>query len=324
MALRRATSRLSRDLNGLLAPRAIVPAALQDAAPIVDDRGPASGLGGVRFGSQDAVKQRMKSVQNIQKITKAMKMVAASKMRSAQTATEKSRGMVKPLVRMLGDMPAAAADKNLTMPISTDKGLCGGINSTVSKYARVLHRMNQADGKDSSVIVIGEKAKLQLARDFPENIQMTFADLGKVKITFSQISQVADDILKTDFDAARIIFNRFVNSISFKPTIATILAPDSLERNLDSGDLDAYEIEGPDRSELLLDLCEFQLAATLYNAVQENNCSEHASRMMAMENSTKNAAEMLGQLTLMYNRTRQASITRELIEIISGASALEG
>jgi len=253
-----------------------------------------------------------------------MKMVAASKMRAAQSATEQSRGIVGPLIRMLGDLPAAPVEKSLTLPISTDKGLCGGINSTVSKYTRAVHQLNQTEGKDSSVVIVGEKARMQLQRDMRDKIKMTVADVGKVKVTFSQVSHIAEDILKTDFDAARIIFNRFVNSISFKPTIATILAPDSLEKSLEAGgELDAYEIEGPDKSELLLDLCEFQLAATLHNAIQENVCSEHASRMMAMENSTKNAAEMLGQLTLTYNRTRQATITRELIEIISGAAAIE-
>lgn len=320
MALRRAASRLSRQLASLN--DSVV--ALPDSAFAVDGFRPVEVLGGVRYVSQQAVKQRMKSVENIQKITKAMKMVAASKMRAAQTATEQSRGIVGPLIRMLGDSPAAPVEKNLTLPISTDKGLCGGINSTVSKYTRAVDQLNQSEGKDSSVVIVGEKARTQLQRDMKDKIKMTIADVGKVKVTFSQVSQIAEDILKTDFDSARIIFNRFVNSISFKPTIATILAPDSLEKSLEAGgELDAYEIEGPDKSELLLDLCEFQLAATLHNAIQENVCSEHASRMMAMENSTKNAAEMLGQLTLTYNRTRQATITRELIEIISGAAAIE-
>lgn len=330
MALRRAASRVLRDAARRSA--AVSPSEgiqLLPAATLANGEWKqqtlGDGLGGVRFASQQAVKQRMKSVQNIQKITKAMKMVAASKMRTAQRATMESRGIVQPLVKMLGDMPAAAAEKSLTVPISTDKGLCGGLNSTISKYTRSIVNMNKQEDKETGVVVVGEKGRAQLQRDLSEKIKMTIADVAKVRITFSQVSQISEDILKSDFDAAQIIFNRFVNSISFKPTIATILAPDALEKNLAvGGTLDEYELEGPDRPELLLDLCEFNLAVSLYNAMQENACSEHASRMMAMENSTKNAAEMLGQLTLTYNRTRQASITKELIEIISGASAIEG
>ena len=136
---------------------------------------------------------------------------------------------------------------------------------------------------------------------------------------------VAEDILKTEYDVTRIIFNRFVSAIAQKPTIATVLSPNALEKEAEAGSaIDQYEIEGPDRAELLQDLGEFQLATTLFTGMLENNCSEQSSRMSAMENSTKNAGEMLGKLTLTYNRTRQAGITTELSEIISGATALEG
>jgi len=265
----------------------------------------------------------MKSVENIKKITSAMKMVAASKMRTAKTRTEQSRGMVKPLVRFLGDMPATAAEKNVTIPVSTDRGLCGGINSNLTKYTRGVQQSMTGDGKDFALVVLGEKCKIQLLRDQKDRFKMTIADVTKSPPTFAQIAQISDDILKVDFDAARIIYNRFVSALSFRPTVATILSPDTLEKNLDVGStLDQYEVEGPDRSEMLLDLCEFNFATILYNAICENNCSEHASRMAAMESSTKNAKEMLDSLTLLYNRSRQATITKELIEIISGASAL--
>lgn len=321
MALRRATSRFAHDVRKL-GEREL--ATIKEALPGFESAG-LGGPQGVRHASQLAVKTRMKSVKNIQKITKAMKMVAASKMRSAQVLTEQSRGIVEPLVRLLGDMPASEAEKNLTVPVSTDRGLCGGINTTISKYARSIISMNEADGKEASLAILGEKAKGQLQRDMKNNIAVTIADTTKVRITFSQVSQITEDLLKQDFGAARILYNRFVNAATFKPTIATILSPDTLEKNLEAGGkLDEYEIEGPDRSELLLDLCEFQMAATMYNAMCENACSEHASRMSAMENSTKNASEMLNDLTLQYNRSRQASITTELIEIISGASAISG
>ncbi|BDA41901.1 ATP synthase subunit gamma, mitochondrial [Coccomyxa sp. Obi] len=285
----------------------------------------AKNMGNIRHASQLAVKQRMRSVQNIAKITSAMKMVAASKMRVAQINTEKSRGLLTPFLKLLGDLPAVEVETNVAVPVTTDKGLCGGINSTVSKYARGTLKAFNEEGQNSELVVIGEKGKAQLQRDQASHIKETIADVGKVRITFAQVSAIAEELMKTEYDAARIIFNRFHSAISFKPTVATVLSPDALEKEVESGGkLDVYEMEGPDRGELLQDLAEFQLAATLNNALLENNCSEQASRMSAMESSTKNAKEMLDKLTLSYNRTRQAAITTELTEIISGAAALEG
>lgn len=265
----------------------------------------------------------MRSVGNIQKITKAMKMVAASKMRSAQANTEKARGIVAPFLRLLGDLPSAQGEKNVWIPITTDRGLCGAINTMIAKYTRTAVAAQGAE--NNSLIVIGEKGRSQLQRDMRSSISATFADTGKVRHTFPLACTIAEEILKTEYDVSRIIFNRFVSAIAQKPTIATVLSPDALEKEAEAGGaIDQYEIEGPDRAELLQDLAEFQLATTLYTAFLENNCSEQSSRMSAMENSTKNAGEMLGKLTLTYNRTRQASITTELIEIISGATALGG
>lgn len=253
----------------------------------------------------------MRSVQNIQKITKAMKMVAASKMRVAQAATMESRGLVRPLVRLLGDTPDADVEKNLTVAVTTDKGLCGGINTAVAKYSRAtVSAVATGEGKIAEYVVVGEKGRSQLVRDARDSIVATVADVGKVRVTFPLAAAVADILLKTEFDAARLVFNRFVSAISFKPTIATVLSPAALERQAEAGgSLDSYEVEGPDRAEMLQDLAEFTLAATLYNALLENGCSENAARMSAMENSTKNATEILAQLTLTYNRSRQASIT---------------
>ncbi|KAK9834034.1 hypothetical protein WJX81_004869 [Elliptochloris bilobata] len=283
-------------------------------------------LGGVRQASQLAVKQRMRSVTNIQKITKAMKMVAASKMRIAQASTEKSRGLVQPFLKLLGDIPDADVEKNVTVAITTDKGLCGGINSTVCRYVRGMSSMYSADeGKEDRLVIVGDKGRAQLTRTHPKKIEEIIQDVGKVRITYAQASTIAEELLKTEYDAARLVFNRFQSAISFKPTITTVLSPNALEKEVEAGgSLDQYEVEGPDRAELLQDLGEFQLASMLYNALLENNCSEQASRMSAMESSTKNATEMLSKLTLTYNRTRQAAITTELTEIISGAAALEG
>lgn len=272
-----------------------------------------------------AVKQRMKSVGNISKITKAMKMVAASKMRSAQVNTENARGIAEPLLKLLGDLPDAQGKKNVYIPITSDKGLCGGINTTVCKYIRASMKAEDGEDKEHTLFILGEKGRGQLQRDLRNSIHTTVLDSSKGKITFALASTVADMIQATEYDVARMVYNRFQSAISYKPTLATVLSPDALEKEAESGSLlDQYEIEGPDRAELLQDLSEFNMAVTLYNGLMENNCSEQASRMSAMENSTKNAEEMLGKLTLTYNRTRQASITTELIEIISGATALAG
>ncbi|KAL3146310.1 hypothetical protein ABBQ32_003007 [Trebouxia sp. C0010 RCD-2024] len=326
MALRRAGSSLSQRLlpqqaqcaTGLWEHNSLV------ASQVVESPGLLS-PDGARMASQLAVKQRMRSVTNIQKITKAMKMVAASKMRVAQVSTEKARGLIVPLYKSLGDLPGADVENNVTVAYTSDKGLCGGINSTVTKYTRGVIRSTEGEGKTSNIVVMGEKGRAQLVRVERDRILGTMNDINKMRITFAQICAISEELLKTEYDALRIVYNRFGSAVSFKPTIATVLSPDALEKSVEAGGaLDQYEIEGPDRAELLQDLAEFQLAATLYNAALENNCSEQASRMAAMESSTKNATEMLGKLTLSYNRSRQSAITTELIEIISGAAALEG
>jgi len=284
----------------------------------------------VRHASNQAVKQRIRAIKNIGKITKAMKMVAASKMRNAQNAVETSRGIVDPFVRLFGDHPAISAPKSVTVAITSDRGLCGGLNSNISKYTRALLRMNEtgADGavKEQTVVSIGDKGRSQLLRTDSQLYALSVADTYKVRVTFAQASLIAEELLKNNPDVIRIVYNKFRSAISFKPTVATVLLPDFMEQQASepSGNkLDAYEMEASaERSDTLRDLAEFQLASTLFNAMLENNCSEHASRMSAMENSTKSAGEMLGKLTLAYNRKRQATITTELIEIIAGASAL--
>ena len=265
----------------------------------------------------------MKSVGNIQKITKAMKMVAASRLKGAETRAKQSRALVQPFVRLLGDTPAVEVEgETLVVPITSDKGLCGGINTTVVKYTKVLNEMN---GGAAALDVIGEKARSQIARLFPKQINDVIVDTTKQPLTFATVCGIADTIMSKNAPKTHLIYNRFQSAIAFKPTVATILSNDELEKVAEEGvnAFDTYEIEGPDRSEFLLDLAEFKMGALLYNAMLENNTSELGSRMQSMESSSKNAGEMLNKLTLLYNRTRQAAITTELIEIISGASALE-
>ena len=211
----------------------------------------------------------------------------------------------------------------MLIPISSDKGLCGGINSTVVKVSKAV---SSSTGGDASLTIIGEKARGQLSKAFSDNLKNVILDVTKMPLSFSTASLVTDKILSDGAHKYQIIYNRFQSVISFKPTVATVLSAEGYEKVAESGEnsFDEYELEGSDRSELLLDLAEFKFGAVMYNALLENSTSELGSRMQSMENSTKNAKDMLGKLTLLYNRTRQASITTELIEIISGASALEG
>lgn len=285
---------------------------------------------GVRSISTQIVRNRMKSVKNIQKITKAMKMVAASKLRAIQVKAENSRGFWQPFTALLGDTPSVDAKKNVIVTVSSDKGLCGGINSTAVKISKSLHKLNSGPDKENKYVILGEKAKAILVRDSKKDIELIITELQKNPLNYTQVSVLADDILKNvEFDALRIIYNKFHSVVSFLPTMATVLSPELVEREAESGgklgELDFYEIEGGEtKGEILQNLAEFQFSCVLFNAVLENACSEQGARMSAMDSSSRNAGEMLDRLTLTYNRTRQASITTELIEIISGASALEG
>jgi len=285
---------------------------------------------GVRYASNQAVRNRMRSVKNIQKITMAMKMVAASKLRTVQVKAENSRGLFQPFTALLGDAPAVMGNKTLVVTLSTDKGLCGGINSTVVKYSRSLLKLNQLNGEghDTKFVIVGDKGKAQLQREYKKFISTYITETQKVSINFTQCAMIADEIIKSsEYDVIKVVYNKFNSAVSFLPTVATLLSPEMLagEEAQKIGNLESYETEGAEtQGEVLQNLAEFQLASVLYNAMLENATSEMGARMSAMDSSTRNAGEVLDRLTLSYNRSRQASITTELIEIISGAAALEG
>lgn len=284
---------------------------------------------GARQISTQVVRNRMRSVKNIQKITKAMKMVAASKLRAIQTKAENSRGLWQPFTALFGDAPSVDVKKNVIVTVCSDKGLCGGINSTAVKISKAIHKLNSGPDKESKYVVLGEKAKAQLVRDSKKDIEICITELQKNPLNYTQVSVLADDILKNvEYDALRIVYNKFQSVVSFLPTMATVLSPELVEREAETGklqDLGSYEVEGGDtQSEILQNLTEFQFSCVMFNAILESACSEQGARMSAMDSSSRNAGEMLDRLSLTYNRTRQASITTELIEIISGASALQG
>uniref|UniRef100_A0A452Y8H1 ATP synthase subunit gamma, mitochondrial n=1 Tax=Aegilops tauschii subsp. strangulata TaxID=200361 RepID=A0A452Y8H1_AEGTS len=182
---------------------------------------------GARSISTQIVRNRMKSVKNIQKITKAMKMVAASKLRAVQTRTENSRGLWQPFTALLGDAPSVNVKKNVIVAITSDKGLCGGINSTSVKVSKALQKMTSGPEKESKYVILGEKGKVQLIRDSRKHIEMTVSELQKNPINYTQVAVLADDILKNvEYDAIRVVFNKFQSVISFRPTLATILSPE--------------------------------------------------------------------------------------------------
>uniref|UniRef100_A0A7S3RAQ1 ATP synthase subunit gamma n=1 Tax=Dunaliella tertiolecta TaxID=3047 RepID=A0A7S3RAQ1_DUNTE len=337
MALRRAAGLLASRVLGTpsaglecAAPYALqhlegIPSSLQASTPATPSTEQ------VRHAGNLAVKQRIRAIKNIGKITKAMKMVAASKMKNAQIAVENSRGSVDPFLRLFGDHPAVTAPKTATVAVTSDKGLCGGLNSNISKYTRMMLQLNQSTGEtvsEQTVASIGDKGRSQLTRTHGDIYTLSVMDAFK-PINFAQASLIAEELLKQNPEAEvfRILYNKFVSAIAFKPTVATVMMPNVMERQATEptgNKLDTYDMEVPaENKDALQDLAEFQLAMTLHNAMLENNCSEHASRMSAMENSTKSAGEMLSALTLSYNRKRQAAITTELTEIIAGASALE-
>ena len=269
----------------------------------------------------------MKSVGSTKKITSATKLIAATKLRGCELRSSAARNLPTPVVDLLGDAPAAPVSKTLVVPITTDRGLCGGINTIICKYAKGMIAMNEDKAEhDTKVFVVGDKGRSQLRRVYPEKIVGTTQDNGKFGgMTFNVACTIAEEMLKNEADKTLIVYNRFFSAVKYVPTIATILSPAAAEAMAEEGGkLDAYEIEGPDRAELLMDLGEFQLALQLYQAMLDNATSEQASKMQAMENATNNAQEMLEKLTQLYNRTRQAAITTELSEIIGGASALEG
>ncbi|KAK9278096.1 hypothetical protein L1049_027654 [Liquidambar formosana] len=257
-----ALRREGRRFVPLISPSPLTAAATRSSLIPTEEQAPL----GVRSISTQIVRNRMKSVKNIQKITKAMKMVAASKLRAIQSKAENSRGLWQPFTALLGDTPSVDVKKNVIITVSSDKGLCGGINSTSVKISKAVYKLNSGPEKESKYVILGEKAKAQLIRDSKKDIDLCITELQKNPLNYSQVSVLADDILKNvEYDALRIIFNKFQSVVSFIPTMATILSPEVVEKEAEAGgrlgDLDSYEIEGGEtKAEILQNLSEFQFS----------------------------------------------------------------
>jgi F-type H+-transporting ATPase subunit gamma len=294
------------------------------------------------MASLKALRARITSVKSTRKITQAMKMVAAAKLRRAQTQAEQARPYAERMERMLASLGASVAgspdapkllvgsgaDKvHLLVVVTADRGLAGPFNTNVGRFARNRNRALEAEGKTVKVLSVGRKGAAFLKREFPRHIVGEMSFMGKKRIGFDDASAVADRITAMleagEFDVCSLLYNRFQSVITQIATDQRLIpAPLPEVKAADAGGAQAlYEYE-PAEEQILATLLPRNLAIQVYRALLENNAGFYGSQMNAMDNATRNAGEMINKLTLNYNRTRQANITRELIEIISGAEAV--
>ncbi|TPX41834.1 hypothetical protein SeMB42_g04720 [Synchytrium endobioticum] len=261
------------------------------------------------------VSMRLKSVQNIGKITKSMKMIASTKVTRAQRNMDTARayGQASTAVYKYIGLDAPDAGKVLAVAVSSDRGLCGGIHSSVSKAVKRYTR----DHPDTAIVVLGDKARAQILREAREQMVLSFSAVGKAFPTWTESCMIADEILKGAFDAdvTQVFYNKWKSVIAFDASTVSVFKADAIEA---APKVSQYEIG----DSVLQNFSEFNFANTLYWTISEGYAAEMAAKRTAMENATKNADEMSAKLRLTYNRGRQASITNELIEIITGASAM--
>jgi len=266
--------------------------------------------------------KRLKSVTSTSKITKAMKMVAASKLRQAETTMNAARpfalsvqDLMLPHIGMKGD---DKPENVLTLAISSDKDLCGGINSRVVKESKLSMAALQEQGASPELLVLGSKARDGLIRTHSKYFKNTYDEAYKGPITFSLASFLAEQMLASSAGSYTILYNKFKSVIAFDVTAMSFKGPEVLG---ESGVFDEYEFEG-EKEEILADLYQFNLACSVYGCLLENLTSEQASRMTAMDSASNNAKDMISKLQLAYNRLRQAKITTELTEIVAGAESV--
>ena len=282
------------------------------------------------------LKNRIVSVKNTRKITKAMQMVAAAKLRRAQEAAEAARpyaermnAVVAGLAASVGESPSAprllsgtGADKvHLLVVMTAERGLCGGFNSSIARLARVRAQELLAQGKTVKILTVGKKGREQLKRDLASHF-VGHVDLSEVKrVGYVNAQSIAREVLARfeagEFDVATLFYNRFQSVISQIPTAQQVI-PAKFEGGTVSS---LYDYE-PSEEAILADLLPRGVATQVFTALLENGASEQGARMSAMDNATRNAGDMINKLTIQFNRSRQAAITKELIEIISGAEAL--
>jgi F-type H+-transporting ATPase subunit gamma len=289
--------------------------------------------------SLKALRVRINSVKSTQKITSAMKMVAASKLRRAQQQAEAARPYAERMGRMYRALAASAAGSptapvllagtgkdqvHLLIPVTADRGLAGAFNSSIGRATRTLARSLEAQGKTVKILCVGRKGRDYLRRELSSRIVGDVSYAGKRRIDYTDAQELSQRIVAMldagEFDIATMVYNRFQSVISQVVTEQQLIPAPPVEGPApDAGALPDFE---PDEETILARLLPQALAVQTYTALLESAAGEHGARMTAMDNATRNAGDMIKRLTLNYNRARQANITRELIEIISGAEAL--
>ncbi len=290
--------------------------------------------------SLDDLKKRIKSVKSTQKITKAMKMVAAAKLRKAQDRAEKGRPYSEKMQSIILNLTRSVSDPEnapkllvgtgkdkvyLCVVMTADRGLCGGFNSNICKLAKNYFKKLLKEGKEIKVITVGSKGSDQLKREYEKYIIKKISFKDKKNITFKEANEVGKLILeifnKGEFDKCILFYNNFKNVITQIPQAQQIIPTEKANSDENKNEKIFYEFE-PEEDEILDDLLPKNISTQVFKAFLENAASEQGSRMTAMDNATRNAGDLVDKLTINYNRSRQASITKELIEIISGAESL--
>lgn len=284
------------------------------------------------------LKNRISSVKNTRKITKAMQMVAAAKLRRAQESAEQSRPYAERFMGVLSGLAASVGKSegapkllrgtgehqvHLLVVMTAERGLCGGFNSNIAKRARAHIAQLQEAGKTVKILTVGKKGRDQLKRDFGD-VFIDHVDLTEVKrVGYSDAQAIARDVVVRfdagEFDVATLFYSKFVNVVTQVPTALQVI-PAAFEEEAEA-DSTVYDYE-PSEEAILSDLLPRGVATQIFSALLENGASEQGARMSAMDNATRNAGDMIDKLTIEFNRSRQAVITNELIEIISGAEAL--
>jgi F-type H+-transporting ATPase subunit gamma len=288
--------------------------------------------------SLDDLKKRIKSVKSTQKITKAMKMVAAAKLRRAQESAEKGRPFSEKMNNIILNLSNSIADKDnaskllvgtgkdtihLCVVITADRGLCGGFNTNICRKARNYFDKILKENKTLKIFIVGSKGYDQLKRIYGKYIIEKISFKGFKKITYKEAEDVGKIIIKlfneSQFDVCKIFYNKFKNVITQIPQEQQLIPIETKKKEKVPDSF--YEFE-PEENEILNDLLPRNISTQIFKAFLENAASEQGSRMAAMDNATRNAGDLVDRLTINYNRSRQAAITKELIEIISGAESL--
>ncbi len=285
------------------------------------------------------LKNRIDSVTSTRKITKAMQMVAAAKLRRAQESAEAGRPYAERFNAVMAGLSAAASGSesapkllsgtgndqtHLLVIMTSERGLCGGFNSSIVRMARARAGALLADGKTVKILTVGKKGRDQIKRNYGDHM-IAHVDMSEVKrVGYTNAQDIAKDVISRfdggEFDVATIFYSQFESVISQIPTELQII-PAKFEAGESDAAATIYDYE-PDEEEILADLLPRGVATQIFSALLENGASEQGARMSAMDNATRNAGDMIDKLTIEYNRSRQAVITNELIEIISGAEAL--